>query len=137
MTIAQQEEVQKEMSVERSTMTNVSQPDDHLNLLIAANDVPWHKSFISNIKDLISPAKLPPLEVTSKPIPVKDIWGDSKNTRKAGLSSMAIHAGAIALIIIVGTNKTVQQKAKEAVTLIAPDIAPYVPAKPQKQLRGR
>jgi len=133
--IAHQEEVQKEMSVERPTMTNVSQSDD-LHLLIPANDVPWHKSFLANIKELVSPAKLPPLDVTSKPVPVKDIWGDSKNTRTAGLSSMLIHAAGIALLIFLGTNKTVQEKAKEAVHLIAPDIAPYVPAKPQKQLMG-
>ena len=133
--IAHQEEVQKEMSVERPTMTNVGQSDD-LNLLIPANDVPWHKSFLANIKELVSPAKLPPLDVTSKPVPVKDIWGDSKNTRTAGLSSMLIHAAGIALLIFLGTNKTVQEKAKEAVHLIAPDIAPYVPAKPQKQLMG-
>ncbi len=126
----------REMSVERPTMTNVSQPDDNLNFLIPANDVPWYKSFLANIKELVSPAKLPPLDVTSKPIPVKDIWGDSKNTRTAGLSSMLIHAVGITLLLVIGTNKTVQEKAKEAVHLIAPDIAPYVPAKPQKQLMG-
>jgi periplasmic protein TonB len=133
--IAQQEEVQKEMSVERP-MTNATQSDDHLNLLIPSNDVPWYKSFVANVRDLVNPPKLPPLDVTSKPVPVKDIWGDSKNTRKAGLSSMLIHAAAITLLIVAGTNKAVQEKAKEAVSLIAPDIAPYVPAKPQKQVMG-
>lgn len=133
--IAHQEEVQKAMSAERSQMTVPSPPDD-LNLLIAANDVPWYKSFIANIKDTVRPPQLPQLEVTSKPIPVKDIWGDSKNTRTAGLSSMLIHAVAITLLVVVGTSKAVQEKAKEVVHLIAPDIAPYIPAPPKKDLMG-
>jgi periplasmic protein TonB len=134
--IAHQEEVPEAMSVERSTMTAVSQPDDHLNLLVTETQTPWYKSFVENIRELIHPAKLPPLEVTSKPIPVKDIWGDSKNTRTAGLSSMMIHAVGIALLIFIGTNKTVQQKVKESVHLIAPDIAPYIPAAPKKNVMG-
>jgi len=134
--IVQQEEVQKAMSAERSTITAVSQPDDHLNLLVPETGTPWYKSFIQNIRDLVNPPKLPPLEVTSKPVPVKEIWGDSKNTRAAGLSSMLIHVTGIALLIVIGTNHKVQQTVKETVHLIAPDIAPYVPAKPQKQLMG-
>ena len=87
---AQQEELENVMSAERPSTTAFSQPDDHLNLLLAETGIPWYKSFVANIRELINPPKLPPLEVTSKPIPVKDIWGDSKNTRKAGLSSMLI-----------------------------------------------
>ena len=44
-------------------------PDIHLQrLLMAGSDVPWYKSFAQNIKELINPPKLPPLEVTSKPV---------------------------------------------------------------------
>ena len=91
--IAQQEEVKKAMSAESPSITAVSQPNDHLNLLVPETSIPWYKSFIGNIKEAIHPTELPPLEVTSKPIPVKNIWGDSKNTRKAGLSSVLIHGG--------------------------------------------
>jgi TonB family protein len=135
--IAQQEEVQKAMNAERP-MAAVSQPDDHLNnLLIPGGDTPWYKSFVANIKEVVRPTPLPPLEVTSKPVPVKDIWGDSKNTGTAGISSLLIHCAAIALLIAIGTNETVQEKVKESVALIAPDIAPYVPqAKVQKQTMG-
>lgn len=134
--IAQQEEVKKAMSAESPSITAVNQPDDHLNLLVPESGSPWYRSFIGNIKEAIHPTPLPPLEVTSKPVPVKDIWGDSKNTRTAGLTSMMIHGAAIALLILLGTNEKIQQTVKESVSLIAPDIAPYVPAKPQKQLMG-
>ena len=44
-----------------------------------------------------------------------------------------IHGGLIALIVLLGTNKVVQQKARETVTLIAPDLAPYEPQAPKKK----
>lgn len=129
-----QEEIQKAMSAERP-QTNASQPDD-LNLLVSATQTPWHESFISNIKDLVRPAKLPPLEVTSKPVPVKDIWGDSKHTGTAGISSMIIHCVAITLLIVLGTSKAVQDTVRDSVTLIAPDLSPYIPAPPKKDVMG-
>jgi periplasmic protein TonB len=134
--IAQPEELKKEMSAERPSTMVVNQPDDNLNLLVPANDTPWFKSFVANIKDVIQPKKLPPLEVTSKPVPVKDIWGDSKNTAKATTTSMMIHVTGIALLLFLGTNKHVQQTVKESVSLIAPDIAPYIAAAPKKQVMG-
>jgi TonB family protein len=133
----QQEELKNGMSAERPSTTAVSQPDDHLNnLLLPEMAQPWYKSFAANIRDLVNPPKLPPLEVTSKPVPVKDIWGDSRNTTKAGVSSMVIHGVAITLLVVLGTSKTVQQAVKESVVLIAPDIAPYVPAAPKKNVMG-
>src|SRR5271166_5892723 len=43
--------------------------------------VNWNQSasLWQNLRDMISPPKLPPLNVTSKPVPVKEIW--SKNTQ--------------------------------------------------------
>jgi TonB family protein len=134
--IAQPEELKKEMSAERPSTMVVNQPDDGLHLLVPANDTPWFKSFIANIQDVIQPKKLPPLEVTSKPVPVKDIWGDSKNTAKATTTSMMIHVTGIALLLFLGTNKQVQETVKQSVTLIAPDIAPYIAAAPKKQVMG-
>src|SRR5438477_10157749 len=48
--------------------------DRHLAHLLAAEPEPWFKSLIRNVKETINPPKLPPLEVTSKPVAVKDIW---------------------------------------------------------------
>jgi TonB family protein len=134
--IAQREErVQESMSGEQHSATpSQLQADDHLGrLLVSDVETPWYQSFINNIRELINPPKLPPLEVTSKPVAVRDIWrGDGENKKYAGLSSVAIHVGAIALLLVLGTNEKVQQTVKESVTLIAPDLAPYMPAAPQK-----
>src|SRR5438309_2765379 len=124
--IAQQEEPQHPMTDQQPVSKIVA--NDHLDKLLATEiEVPWYKSFVANVKDAINPPKLPPLEVTSKPVAVKDIWGLYGNKKESGLMSLAFHAGVVALLFFVGTNKAVQQKVKETVHLIAPDIAPYMP----------
>ncbi len=103
--------------------------DLHLQrLLVSQTEIPWYKSLIGNIKEIIHPQKLPPLELTSKPVPVQDIWGFYGGQEKtAGLSSVLIHAGAVAVLFLLGTNQHVQNMVKEHVLLIAPDIAPFQP----------
>ena len=97
---------------------------------------PWFQGFVRNLKDTINPPKLPPLEVTSKPVELKSMWGLYKgNETSSGMMSLAIHVGVVGLLFLVGTNKAVQDAVQEQVTLIAPDLAPYI-AKPAKQLAG-
>lgn len=110
------------------------QPDDHLSRLLPLEvEEPWWKSFVANVRSVVKPEKLPPLEVTSKPVAVRDIWEDAGNKKYAGFGSLAVHAGVVALMIIAGTNKHVQQAAKEVVSLVAPvDIAPYQPQMQKK-----
>ncbi len=86
---------------------------------------------------MIHPPVLPPLELTSTPVPVKDIWGFyGGEEKKAGLTSVLIHCGVIALLLLIGTNKKVQQVIKDQVTLIAPDLAPYKPSPPKANQMG-
>jgi len=103
-------------------------PDVHLQrLLMAGSDVPYYKTFAQNIKDLFNPPKLPPLEVTSKPVAVKDIWGfTGGNERFAGLYSTLVHGAILAMLIFLGTNKTIQRVVKQTATLIVP-IETYTP----------
>ncbi|HYL76695.1 MAG TPA: hypothetical protein VEU96_20945 [Bryobacteraceae bacterium] len=50
--------------------------DVHLNRLLAEHiEEPFFRTFIKDLKEFIHPQKLPPLELTSKPVAVKDIWG--------------------------------------------------------------
>lgn len=118
---------------DHAATTQIHDADAHLDRLLAAEmEQPWYRSFIQNIKETINPPKLPPLEVTSKPVPVKDIWGRDENKAVSGVTSLAIHAGVVALLFLVGTNKVVQEKAREAVTLIAPVLEDYKPKLPKK-----
>lgn len=113
--------------------------DEHLNRLLAPQlETPWFKSLILGVRDLIQPPQLPPLQVTSKPVAVKDIWGLYGRKKRSSAYSVGIHCAVVVLLFTVASSKAVQQAAKDlTTTLIAPDIAPYVPkASPQKQTMG-
>ncbi|HTX13664.1 MAG TPA: energy transducer TonB [Candidatus Baltobacteraceae bacterium] len=53
-----------------------------------------------NLCDLIWPPKLPPLQTTSKAIPVPEIWTKNKQFSKVQLVSILVHVIAIALIVL-------------------------------------
>jgi periplasmic protein TonB len=111
-------------------------PDDHLNrLLVKEVEDPWYKTFIQNIKDAINPPKLPPLEVTSKPVAVKEIWGMYGRDKKSWIMSTGFQGAAVALIVILGATPAVQEKVKQTVTLIMPtDLAPPPPMPVKKNV---
>jgi len=111
-------------------------PDDHLKRLLADQiEEPWYKSFIANVKETINPPKLPPLELTSQPVAVKDIWGLYGRQKKSFMMSTGFQAAFVILLVTVFSSKMVQDKVKEFVPLIAPiDVAPMAP--PKKQLMG-
>ena len=127
-------------------MADLSQPnnfvpnaDDHLSrLLVNEVEEPWYRSLIQNIKDTINPPKLPPLEVTSKPVAVKDIWGLYGRDKKAFFASTGFQIGVVALLFTVFSTKVVQDQVKQVATLVMPaDIDPYTPKMaPKKQTMG-
>src|SRR5216684_2575704 len=84
--------------------------EDHLAHLLTPADLekPWFMTFFKSVKEAIHPPKLPPLEVTSKPVPLKEIKIYAGNEATAGLSSLAIHVGAVALLFFLGSLKPVQ-----------------------------
>ena len=112
-----------------------SDADEHLNRLLTPEvEGPWYKSLFENIRDFIRPPKLPPLQVTSKPVAVKSIWGMYGRDRRSGPLSVALHIGVIAAVFAAASNKTVQDTVRHVVTpVFAPDIAPYQPKMAPKQ----
>src|SRR5580704_12155940 len=88
--------------------------DSHLDHLLAQTvEEPFYKSFFKNVKEFISPPKLPPLVVTSKPVPVKDIWGLYGSKKESWAMSMTAQICVVILLFTVLSNKAVQQKVKE------------------------
>ena len=113
--------------------------DIHLERLLAPTvEVPFYRSLYQNLKELIHPKVLPPLVLTSKPVPVEELWGLYHGKEKqAGVMSVLIHVGVVALLLIVGTNKRVQQVVKDNVLIFAPDLKPFEPANaPKKKAMG-
>jgi TonB family protein len=124
-------------------MADLSQPnnpffntaDDHLNRLLAPDmEEPWYSSLYRNIKEAINPPKLPPLELTSKPVAVKDIWGLYGRQKKSFMMSTGFQVFVVLLAFTVFSTKAVQDKMKQAVTLFAPiDLSPVPPDAPLKK----
>lgn len=118
---------------------HTTDPEPELNLLMpkGSEQGVW-SSLVQNFKDTFFAKKLPPLVLTSKPVPVKDIWGfyDHKKSG-AALSTLAhiiVLSAILAATIYLG-RKVVVEKKHEVVTLIAP--APDVPVmKPAKTESG-
>jgi protein TonB len=113
--------------------------ETHLDRLLipASADLPWYKGIVISVKELIHPPKLPPLEVTSKPVKpasLKGLYGGHETT--AGLSSVMVHIAVIALILFAGSLKPVQQAVKEFVPLFAPDLKPLQPKPKPEQSKG-
>ena len=113
------------------------EPELHLLLTNQTLDEPLWKSLLRNIDDFFFPKKLPPLVLTSKPVPVRDIWGFYNYKKRGAFGSTVIHLLAVALIIaatLVGRKIVEVAKPKETVLLIAPDELPVLP--PSKSVSG-
>lgn len=110
------------------------EPDLDLLLPKSTLEQPLWKSLFQNLDDYFFPKKQPPLVLTSKPVPVKDIWGFYDYKKNGALASTVVHVlvvGGIIGLTLLG-RRVVQeiQKPKETVTLVAPeDIPPLQPAK--------
>ena len=107
-------------------------PDDHrdvhLQRLLAPSglDQPWYRTFARNLYELFRPPKLPPLEVTSRPIAVTDIWGLYGRKKKSFLLSTGFQVCVVALLVTVFSSQTVQQTIKRGAVIFVPttDTAP-------------
>ncbi|MGA2336129.1 MAG: energy transducer TonB [Terriglobales bacterium] len=113
------------------------EPELHLLLKNQTLDDPLWKSLFRNIDDFFFPKKLPPLVLTSKPVPVRDIWGFYNYKGRGAFGSTVIHVLALSLIIAatyLGRRIVEVAKPKETVLLIAPDDLPVLP--PSKSVSG-
>jgi periplasmic protein TonB len=112
------------------------EPELHLLLNDQALDEPLWKSLFCNIDEFFFPKKLPPLVLTSTPVPVRDIWGFYNYKRRGAYGSTAVHLLALALIIAgayLGRSMVVKAP-PPTVELIAPSDIPALP--PSKTLSG-
>ncbi len=100
-------------------------PDDHLaRLLVADIEDPWYRSFLKNLKEAIRPPKLPPLEITSQPVAVKDIWGLYGRQKKSFVMSTSFQVLVVAGAFWIFSLPAVQQGVKNVATVFLPDLSP-------------
>jgi len=112
-----------------------NEPELHLLLSKDVLEQSLWKSLFRNLDDFFFPKKLPPLVLTSKPVPVRDIWGFYNYKKNGALGSTVVHVLALAAIIggtILG-RRVVEQitKPQQEVSLVAPELPALEPAKTQ------
>jgi len=100
-------------------------PDDHLaRLLVDDIEDPWYKTFWQNLKEAIHPPKLPPLELTSQPVAVKDIWGLYGRQKKSFLMSSGFQVAVVAAAFWVFSIPAVRNTVKKSMDVFLPDLSP-------------
>jgi periplasmic protein TonB len=85
-------------------------------------------SLLQNLRDLISPPKLPPLKLTSQPVKVKEIWSKDEAFGPAQAIALAVHVGVTLLIFSPLLYTVVKKATANPVnnTLLTPlDISEY------------
>jgi protein TonB len=110
-------------------------PDDHLARLLApaAVEIPWYVSLYRAVRDLVRPEKLPPLDITSRPVAVKEIWGMYARNPRSRYLSIGIHAAVFSLLMFGFTNPRVQKALRQNFTILDPNLKPFVPEVKPKQ----
>jgi protein TonB len=103
-----------------------------LNLLLPEDkfNPPLWKSLWRQIQEWRHPEKLPPLKLTSKPVPVKELWGFYDYSRRGALGSVVVHVGVVAALVatsVIGARMVKQIQQQQVVELVAPDISEYLP----------
>jgi TonB family protein len=95
---------------------------DHL--LLPTLEVAWYRSLWSGFRDFFQPGPAL-LDVTSKPVLVREIWGQYSRQKSSWVMSVALQSLAVVAVLAAAATPAVQQKVKETVTLIMPtDLAP-------------
>jgi periplasmic protein TonB len=94
---------------------------------------PW-KTLAGSILDLLYPKKLPPLELTSKPIAVKDPMAVKRSPASSAIS-IGIHVLIILAIFAIFLLGRAKLKAKN-MQVVNVDIPPYLPIAPKGPQMG-
>ena len=117
-------------------MPNPTTKEQDLNLLPPTHiNQGLFSSLASNLKEALFPEKLPPLQLTSRPVRVREIWGEYNNRKKSGTISVMLHVLAISGIVALSITgaKVVQEVKKPTVTLVTPDLTELLPMTPKKE----
>jgi protein TonB len=114
--------------------SETKEPELHLLPKENLNPGLWN-SLRANFRDTFHPEKLPPLQLTSRPVRVREIWGDYNYRKRGAWGSLVVHAGVVAGLIgisVMGARVAKQVQQEETVSLVAPDISDYLPLSQKK-----
>ena len=70
---------------------------------------PAYRFTWSNVCEFVAPAP-PPLDITSKPVLVRNIWGQYGRQKKSWAMSLALQSATVVLLITAASSKIAPQK---------------------------
>jgi protein TonB len=105
---------------------------DHLaRLLLPTLDVPWYRSLWNGVHEFFQPAP-PLLDITSKPVLVRNIWGQYGRQKKSWVMSVALQSAVVVLVFTAALTPTVRHRIMgSSVVLVAPALPSDAIAKPK------
>jgi TonB family protein len=102
-------------------------PPDHLSFEVTKEPSIW-QSLVENVRDVFSPKKLPPLELTSTPIPVPDRMAVKRNPY-AIAAGIILNGIALLLLIVLTIHHVIATHAPAAVVENL-DVGTFKPVAP-------
>jgi TonB family protein len=91
--------------------------------------VPWYRSLACSLRR----EKLPPLVLTSKPVPVSEIWGTYNYRKRSLLSSSAAHVALVVVLFTTISRQDLPDVIRQSIDLAIPvDISHFLPLPPQE-----
>jgi TonB family protein len=90
-------------------------------------DRPWYSSLVLNLREALLPRKLPPITLTSQPLPVAEIWERRKNLGPSFVISSSWHVILLALLVIIPLIEHARSNAdtKVQVQITHLELSPY------------
>lgn len=102
------------------------EPELYLLLREDLNPPLW-QSLFTNIRERVFPKKLPPLQLTSRPVKVAEIWAEDNYKKKSAGVSVVVHVAALAgLIMLSIAGAKIATKPTQQINLVAPDVSDYM-----------
>lgn len=108
--------------------------DAHLNRLLVETDEPWFVSLKQNIQWLFE--KQPPLQVTSRPVPIKDIWGEYNYGKFSRPLSVLLHVLLVATLFVARPHADPDERIKIRHGPTIVDVDDYKLRLPTSTTRG-
>ncbi len=106
-----------------------------LNLLLPAENKGLFSSLSTNIREALFPQKLPPLQLTSRPVRVREIWGEYGNRKTSNTVSAMLHVlaiGGLVALSITGAKVVQQKPVEQHIVLTNPDLSDILPMQQKK-----
>jgi protein TonB len=95
----------------RNAAPGTTGPEDDVFHLAALEEPPIWAALYQNIRDALLPRKLPPLELTSRPVPVQDRMAVKTSPWAVGTSTI-LNGGILAVAILLGLQTVINPTPK-------------------------